>query len=120
MYLKHMLGALCLVCVLAMPAGAAAPRMDLTGQQWDQSSAAEKLSFLYGASSVVAIEKAVAEKSGEKPTVFVSRWMTAFQGKTMSQIKQELDAWYAAHPAEKNRHVFDVIWYELIAPRSGK
>lgn len=120
MSLKHMLGTMCLICALAMPAGAATTAQDITGQQWAHSTKAEKLSFLYGASSVVAIEKVAAERAGKEPSPFVTRWMDAFGGKTLSQIEGEIDAWYVAHPRNRNRHVFDVIWYELITPAGAK
>lgn len=120
MHVKHLVGALCLICALALPAGAETTVRDITGQQWAQSTKAEKLSFLYGASSVVAIEKAAADRGGREPSLFVTRWMDAFGGKTLSRIEGEIDTWYAEHPREHNRHVFDVIWYELIGPGTKK
>ena len=35
-----------------------------------------------------------------------------------SNIQKKLDAWYAAHPDQANREVFDVLWYEFMVPAS--
>jgi len=93
---------------------------DLTGKQWTQSSVAEKLSFLYGASSIVAIEDYGAKNTGKPVSLFVDGWMKSFGNATLREVQQKIDAWYAEHPDQKNRHVLDVIWYELIEPLQGK
>ena len=106
-----------LVCGLALPAFAAkSTAPDLTGQHWQQSSQNEKLAFLYGASNIIAIEQLIAEKQGTKPSPFVEAWVKAFGNYIWSEIQQKLDAWYAAHPDKANREVFDVLWFEFMAP----
>lgn len=113
--------AACIVLVSTYFAWAAAPQpAELTGEQWVQSSSAEKRSFLYGAASIVAIEKIGAQRTGNPASFFVESWENAFKDATIPQIQQKLDAWYAEHPDQKNRHVFEVIWYELIRPTQGK
>lgn len=42
--------------------------LDLTGREWAHSSQSEKLAFLYGASSVVAIEQLIAQQQGTPPS----------------------------------------------------
>ena len=106
-----------LVCGLALPAFAAkSTAPDLTGQHWQQSTQNEKLAFLYGASNIIAIEQLIAEKQGTKPSPFVEAWVKAFGNSNWSEIQQKLDAWYAAHPDKANREVFDVLWFEFMAP----
>ena len=109
--------AVIMVCGLAGTAVAdtAAPA-DFTGKEWKLSTTSEKLAFLYGVSSTVAIEHLVAEKQGTEASVFVSAWLKAFGNESWTQIQKKLDDWYAAHPAEVNRSVFDVLWYEFMAP----
>ncbi len=121
--MKHMAGVLCLLGLFGwavLPAGAQTEVPDITGREWAQSSKAEKLSFLYGASSVAAIEKIAAERAGREPSPFAGGWMDAFGDKTPAQIEAEIDAWYDRHPGNRNRHVFEVIWYELIGPKTGR
>lgn len=89
---------------------------DLTGVQWKLSTSSEKLAFLYGVSSTVAIEQLVADKQGVTASPFVSAWMKAFGNESWKQIQKKLDDWYASHPSESERSVFDVLWYEFMAP----
>ncbi len=120
--MKHVAGAVCLLGLFGtavLPAGARTDVPDITGRQWAQSSKAEKLSFLYGASGVAAIEKAAAERAGREVSPFAGGWMDAFGNKTPAQIEAEIDAWYDRNPGNRDRHVFEVIWYELIGPETG-
>ena len=106
-----------LLCAAAIPAPLAlASPADLTGVQWKLSNASEKLAFLYGVSSTVAIEHLVAEKQGVADSPFVKAWMTAFGDASWKEIQKCLDEWYAAHPDESERSVFEVLWYEFMAP----
>lgn len=106
-----------LVLMMCFASAAAA---EIDGKRWDASTQQEKLAFLYGASSVVAIEVAVGEKSSDKPSIFVQKWMSTFGNDDIMAICAKLDAWYASHPDQQNRHVFDVLWYEFMAPAMKK
>ncbi len=105
-----------LTCGACLPASAAESGVDLTGAQWLDSPRNEKLAFLYGASSIVAIESMIAERAGREPSVFVRSWMKAFRNTSWPEIEGRLDAWYAAHPGQRDRHVLDVLWKEFLAP----
>lgn len=109
-----------LVCGLYLPASAAQTGVDLTGKQWQESTRNEKLAFLYGASSVIAIEDIVAERAGKQPSLFVQGWLKAFKDTSWSEIEAQLDAWYASHPGQTGRHVLDVMWQEFLAPAIGR
>lgn len=110
-----------LVCGLSMPALAANSEVpDLDGYHWQHSERGEKLAFLYGASSVVAIDQLIATKQGTEPSLFVVAWMEAFGNSSLRQVQEKIDAWYGAHPEESNRGVFDVLWYEFMAPTIEK
>ena len=39
-------------------------------------------------------------------------------GKTIDEVKMELDAWYANNPDRLERPVLETIWYELALPNS--
>lgn len=113
-----------MACLLVMGsftawAGSAQPE-ELTGKQWVLSSTAEKLSFLYGASSIIAIEDMGAMKAQKPASRFVKGWMKAFKNTTLPEMQSQIDAWYAAHPDQQDRHVLSVIWYELIEPAQKK
>ncbi|WP_346666424.1 hypothetical protein [uncultured Mailhella sp.] len=110
-----------LICGLTIPAlEAKAGPADLTGKQWTASTTSEKLAFLYGVSSTVAIEQLVADRQKTEPSPFVAAWIKAFGDQNWKQIQKNLDDWYAAHPSDAERPVFDVLWYEFMAPAYKK
>lgn len=91
-------------------------KCDLTGHDWEKSSTNEKLSFLYGVSSVVVIEQEIAHKEGRKPSLFVQKWIKTFKDDTWMNIQYKIDKWYKEHPTQKNKDVLWVLWYEFMAP----
>ena len=108
---------LCCGLLFGVPSAEASPA-DLTGVQWKLSTSSEKLAFLYGVSSTVAIEQLIAEKQGVSASPFVKAWMTAFGDTSWKDIQKCLDDWYAAHPDDSKRSVFEVLWYEFMYPAS--
>lgn len=95
---------------------AEAPVNDLDGRQWLISTPEEQLAFLYGVASVIGVEQVIATEGKTKPSVFVEKWMSTFGGNTLSDVRVKVDAWYKANPTGQNRHIFDVLWYEFMAP----
>lgn len=102
------------------PAAPAATGIDVTGTQWSQSTQNEKLAFLYGASSIIAIEQLIAQEQGKAPSPFVKAWVSAFKDTRWLDLQKKLDDWYAKHPEQAKRHVFDVLWFEFMVPAAGK
>ena len=122
-YLGMALLAVCLFTLGAVVTEAQttkAPAAGLTGKHWMAGDREGKLSFLYGASNVVALEQIGAEKTGKPASVFVQGWTNAFGNMTYPELMQKIDAWYEANPDKLDRNVFDVIWYELIVPATAK
>lgn len=110
-----------LTLVLGMGSFAMAEQAgNLNGQQWAASSQGEKLAFLYGASSLVAIEHTIEMKSGDKASIFVEKWLQTFGKDDLTSLCAKIDKWYASHPEDADRHVFDVLWYEFMAPDTKK
>lgn len=102
------------------PATPSATGVDVTGTQWSQSTQNEKLAFLYGASSIVAIEQLIAQQQGKEPSPFVKAWVSAFKETRWPDLQKKLDGWYTQHPEQAKRHIFDVLWFEFMAPVAGK
>lgn len=101
----------------------------LTGEVWQQSKPDNKKAWLFGVDTAVSVEKAVADKlqqqkgknrSAYKESPFVQKWIQAFGNSTREEIIDQVDQWYAANPDKLNRPVMDVIWYEIVVPRTGK
>lgn len=104
------------------------PIARLTGEVWRKTSQESKAAFLFGVDTAIAVEYAVngklteAAASGGKTPVstlspFEKAWTSAFKNTPRSQIIQEVDNWYAAHPGDMARPVMDVLWYQVMQPR---
>ncbi len=89
---------------------------EITGEVWMKSSAQEKLAFLVGAGSVVAIEHHIDLKEADDPSRFTQGWVAAFKDKKWSEISKQIDDYFTANPDQRDRLVVEVIWRELIAP----
>lgn len=106
------------------------PVDQFTGEIWVNSPASDKLAYLFGIDSAVAVEyfvnselTAKAAKAGKKPVFtlspFEKGWMQAFANVSRADISKMVDEWYASHPKDLQRPVLSVVWYELIEPRLG-
>lgn len=120
-----------LACPLAAMADDSGPAGNpvelLTGKVWQESKQENKQAWLFGIDTAVAVESAVIERmqemAGKKKSVqespFVSKWMKAFgSDDTRAKIVAQVDEWYKAHPDQLARPVMDVIWYEIVVPRT--
>lgn len=94
----------------------------ITGTDWLASSQDVKLSFLLGVEATLAAEysldeaKATAKKVEVEVSPFMAGWIKAFSNSTRPQIMEKIDAYLLANPKNTDRHVFDIIWTELILP----
>jgi hypothetical protein len=46
----------------------------------------------------------------------VPRLVKALDGMTVSQLAEKVNAYYQANPDQQKQAVFEVIWFELVAP----
>ena len=86
------------------------------------SDNSNKLSFLLGVETAIAMEMALSQEQQKitgKPvplSPFQQGWMAAFDNTPRQTIADRIDAFYVANPSQKNRHVFDVLWEQMIVP----
>lgn len=105
----------------SMAAGAR-PGGTLNGYAWMDSDNANKLSFLLGVECGIAMEMALDQEQAKftgTPAVlspFQQGWTAAFDNTPRQAIVDRIDAFYTANPSQKNRHVFDVIWEQMLVP----
>ena len=97
------------------------PVAALDGFVWQSSAPQSKLDFLLGVESAMAMEaaiKQVAEAHGGTVQLsrFANGWQLAFRDKARPDIVHEIDEFYTQNPEQKKRHVFDVIWTEMVLP----
>lgn len=104
------------------------PMAELDGYTWQASGPQSKLDFLLGVECALAMEaalKQVAEDRGGTVELsrFANGWQIAFRDKARPDIVRQIDEFYVRQPDERGRHVFDVIWTEMVRPAvaaSGK
>ena len=97
------------------------PMASLDGFVWQTSTPQSKLDFLLGVECAMAMEAAIKQVAEERGgTVQLSRfangWQIAFRDKARPDIVREIDEFYTQNPEQKKRHVFDVIWTEMVRP----
>ena len=93
----------------------------LDGFVWQSSAPQSKLDFLLGVECAMAMEAAIKQVAEERGgTVQLSRfangWQIAFRDKARPDIVRQIDEFYTQNPEQKKRHVFDVIWTEMVRP----
>ena len=104
--------------------GKASQIAKLDGYVWQDTS---KLSFLFGLENGIAVEYAIgmeqAKRNGKQPTLenlnlspFERGWVIAFENTPRQVIVDRINTFYDANPGQKDRHVLDVVWKELIVP----
>jgi hypothetical protein len=92
------------------------PGPDVDGKVWMNSTQQEKESFLFGASSAIVLEYHVRIKHSEEPSRLVRGWVEALKDMTWVELSRKIDKYYNDHPDKMHRHVFEVIWHEIIVP----
>ena len=129
--LKQAFMSLALVLTFALPgcqhapvtaaSPAVTPVASLDGFAWETSAPQSKLDFLLGVECALAMESALAQAAREKGetvqlSLFANGWQIAFHDTTRPELVHRIDEFYYRNPDQKNRHVFDVIWTEMVAP----
>ena len=104
---------------LAQDAQVNTAAQELDGTAWMHSSAKEKKAFLLGAGSAIVLEYHVREKYSQEPSVFVKGWVEGLKGISWLDMVNRIDAYYKANPDQMQRHVFEVIWQDIITPNRG-
>jgi hypothetical protein len=92
------------------------PGPDVDGKVWMNSTEQEKESFLFGASSAIVLEYHVRIKHSEDPSRLVRGWVEALKDMTWRELSHKIDVYYNDNPDKMHRHVFEVIWHEIIVP----
>lgn len=94
------------------------PAPDVDGKVWMNSTSQEKKAFLFGAGSALVIEFHLRDKHSELPSKFVRGWVEGLKNMSWTDLSNKIDAYYQQNPDKITRNVFDVIWHDIIAPKS--
>ncbi len=97
------------------------PIASLNGFAWETSAPQSKLDFLLGVECSLAMEAALQQAAKQKGetvqlSLFSNGWQIAFHDTTRPELVRRIDEFYYRNPDQKDRHVFDVIWTEMVRP----
>jgi hypothetical protein len=102
---------------LGVDAVRADPVPIITGEHWSQSSEQLKKAYLVGVANVLQIESVY---QGSNPPAdnqtLVQTAARGLKGETLDSVRQAVDRYYAQHPDQLGRPVFEVIWFEVVIP----
>jgi hypothetical protein len=85
---------------------------------WKSSSVAEQNSFLFGFVTMLGLEK--EWRQGKELPVkqsLANCWIKGFNGVTIQQMREAIDAYAAAHPEDTERQVVEVLWIGFVQPK---
>lgn len=87
--------------------------------EWSSATEREKLAYLLGIMNMAMVEYQISGPHPKHRTT-VTRMVKALDGMTLRQILEKIDTYYKANPDQQQRPVFEVIWFELVAPKVKK
>ena len=85
---------------------------------WKSSSVAEQNSFLFGFVTMLGLAK--EWRQGKELPVkqsLANCWIKGFNGVTIQQMREAIDAYAAAHPEDTERQVVEVLWIGFVQPK---
>lgn len=93
----------------------------VTGEHWTKSSDDVKKAYLIGLANLLQIEWAYERSNPPSDSQsLVPMAAAGLKGQTLDGVRDTVDRWYAAHPGQLGRPVFEVIWYEAVVPGYAK
>jgi len=104
------------------PAQAAPPAKQewlfATGEHWSKAADTEKRAYVLGILNMAMVEY---QLTGPKPKhrTTVPHLIKALDGMTLPQIVETIDAYYKANPDRQKQTIFEVVWFQLVVPKTG-
>jgi hypothetical protein len=95
------------------------PVMLVTGKHWVESDERAKVGYLYGAANFAHIEHAMQGDNvpGDRDSL-VPVLVRGLDGRSVDEVKADLDNWYADNPDQIDRPVIETIYMEFALPNS--
>ena len=112
--------ALCLLFTAATSAASAQAPLG-SGHDWIASSEEARVAYILGISNLVTALYAHDEKTApEAQDTFSHQAAKGFQGTTVMEAVNRVDAWYRANPTQLDTPVLRVLWVDIVKPRLVK
>jgi hypothetical protein len=112
--------AVCLSILTASPSWAQSDRAKVDGDAWLNSTPDVRKSFLIGASSMVALDRAYSRRKGTPASVVGSRTAEALEDLTLDEVSARITRWYEANPDRRRMPVMAVVWIDIVNPRDRR
>ena len=91
----------------------------IQGTHWVESDEKAKIGYLYGLENFAEVEQAMhGDNVPADDASLVPVLVRGLSGKSVEDVMEELDAFYAAHPEKLERPVLETIYLELALPNS--
>ena len=87
--------------------------------EWTSATEREKLAYLRGVMNMAMVEYQLSGPNPKHRTT-VAKMVKALDGMTLRQMLEKIDGYYKVNPDQQQRPVFEVIWFELVAPKAKK
>ena len=120
---RTLLGAAAAACfsiLIASPSWAQSDRARIDGDAWLSSTPEIRKSFLIGASSMIALDRAYSRRKGTPASVAGSRTAEALENMTLDEVSARITRWYEANPDRRRTPVMAVVWIDIVNPRDRR
>lgn len=87
------------------------------GEKWVTATEREKLAYLLGITNMAMAEYQLTGPAPKYRTL-VPKMVQALDGSTLRQMMGAVDTYYKANSDQQKRSIFEVIWFEVVAPKA--
>ncbi|MDS4040627.1 MAG: hypothetical protein RKP20_05565 [Candidatus Competibacter sp.] len=89
-----------------------------TGERWSDATETERRAYVLGILNMAMIEYQLTGPNPKHRTT-VPKLIKALDGMTVPQIVENVDAYYKANPDKQQQPIIEVIWFQMVAPKTG-
>jgi hypothetical protein len=88
----------------------------LTGEVWQTMSPDTKVAYVWGLSNLLEFERHLGYTPPPESKSFLPPLIKGLQGKTINDIVRQVDAYYRAHPDQRQLPVINAIFQAIVIP----
>ena len=88
------------------------------GEKWSAATEREKMAYLLGIRDMASAEYQLTGPNPKRRTL-VEKLVESLDGMTLRQIMEKVDAYYKANPDRQKQTIFEVVWFQLVVPKTG-
>ncbi|MDG4595279.1 MAG: hypothetical protein P9F75_06240 [Candidatus Contendobacter sp.] len=89
-----------------------------TGEHWSKATDTERRAYLLGILNMAMVEYQLTGPNPKHRTT-VPRLVKALDGMAVPQIVETVDAYYKANPDKQQQPIIEVIWFQMVVPKTG-